>query len=56
MAVYRRYIARPPRLDTKPDDTLIFIWVGVVILTGFMAKGYRIASGLDCGCVQAFKL
>ncbi|MFH1651181.1 MAG: heterodisulfide reductase-related iron-sulfur binding cluster, partial [Chloroflexota bacterium] len=44
MAVYRRYIARPPRLDTKPDDTLVFIWVGLVLLTGLMAKAYRIAT------------
>ncbi len=44
MAVYRRYIRKPSRLDTRPDDTLIFIWVFVIILTGFMAKGFRIAS------------
>jgi Fe-S oxidoreductase/nitrate reductase gamma subunit len=44
MAVYRRYVTRPLRLDTKPDDTLIFIWVFLIILTGFMIKGYRIAS------------
>jgi len=45
MAVYRRYIVRPPRLDTKPDDTLVFVWAFLIILTGFMIKGYRIAVG-----------
>ncbi len=44
MAIYRRYIVKPPRLDTKPDDTLIFFWVALIILTGFMVKGYRIAA------------
>ncbi len=45
IAIYRRYIAKPSRLDTKPDDTLIFGWVFIILLTGFMAKGYRIAAG-----------
>jgi len=43
MAVYRRYIVRPPRLDNKPEDGLIYIWVFIIVLTGLMAKGYRIA-------------
>ena len=45
MAVYRRYIARPSRLDTKPDDTLILLWGFLILLTGYLAKGYRIAVG-----------
>ncbi|MFC2004504.1 (Fe-S)-binding protein [Chloroflexota bacterium] len=43
MAVYRRYIKRPPRLDTQPEDTLVFIWAFLLVLTGFMVKGFRIA-------------
>ncbi|MFC1925306.1 heterodisulfide reductase-related iron-sulfur binding cluster [Chloroflexota bacterium] len=43
LAIYRRYIRKPSRLDTKPDDTLIFPFVFVILLTGFMVKGYRIA-------------
>jgi Fe-S oxidoreductase/nitrate reductase gamma subunit len=43
MAVIRRYIIRPPRLDNKPDDSLVYIWVFIIILTGYMIKGYRIA-------------
>ena len=45
LAIIRRYIIKPARLDTKPDDTLLYIWAGIIILTGFMVKGYRIASG-----------
>ncbi|MBI4283843.1 MAG: (Fe-S)-binding protein, partial [Chloroflexi bacterium] len=44
MAVYRRYIKKPPRLDTAPEDTLIFVWVFLLVLTGFMVKGFRIAT------------
>ena len=43
MAVYRRYIVRPSRLDTKPDDTLILAWGFLILLTGYWVKGYRIA-------------
>ncbi len=43
IALYRRYLQKPSRLDTVPDDTLIFGWAFVILLTGYMAKGYRIA-------------
>ena len=43
MAVFRRYVRKHPRLDTKPEDTLVFIWAFFLILTGFMVKGFRIA-------------
>jgi Fe-S oxidoreductase/nitrate reductase gamma subunit len=45
LAVIRRYVFRPQRLDNKPEDSLIYIWIFVIVLTGFMAKGYRIAVG-----------
>jgi Fe-S oxidoreductase/nitrate reductase gamma subunit len=44
MAIYRRYIKKPSRLDTVPDDTLVFVWAFIIVLTGFMIKGYRIAT------------
>ncbi|MFC1989000.1 heterodisulfide reductase-related iron-sulfur binding cluster [Chloroflexota bacterium] len=44
MAVVRRYIIRPPRLDNKPEDSLVYVWVFLLILTGFMVKGYRISA------------
>jgi Fe-S oxidoreductase/nitrate reductase gamma subunit len=43
IALYRRYVQKPSRLDTLPDDTLIFGWAFIILLTGYMAKGYRIA-------------
>jgi len=44
IAIYRRYIMKPSRLDTTREDTLIFGWVFLILLTGFMIKGYRIAT------------
>ncbi len=44
MAVFRRYIRKPDRLDTKEEDSLVYVIASVIILTGFMAKGYRIAT------------
>ena len=52
LAIYRRYIAKPPRLDTTADDTLIYAWVFIIILTGFMAKGTSIAASIKAGGVQ----
>jgi Fe-S oxidoreductase/nitrate reductase gamma subunit len=43
LAIYRRYIRKPSRLDTVTEDTLIYVWAGLLVLTGFMIKGYRIA-------------
>lgn len=44
MAVYRRYILKPERLETKPDNTLILIWGVTLILTGYFIKAYRITA------------
>ncbi len=43
MAVYRRYIVKPSRLETTPERTLIFVWGVVLLITGYLIKGYRIA-------------
>jgi Fe-S oxidoreductase/nitrate reductase gamma subunit len=44
MAVIRRYMIKPSRLDTKPERTLIFIWGFVLLITGYFIKGYRMAA------------
>ncbi len=44
LAVVRRYIIRPSRLDNTPEDSLIYIWIFIIIITGYMIKGYRIAA------------
>ncbi|MCJ7746162.1 MAG: (Fe-S)-binding protein [Desulfobacterales bacterium] len=43
MAVYRRYIVKPSRLETKPTNTLIYLGGIVLLITGYLIKGYRIA-------------
>jgi Fe-S oxidoreductase/nitrate reductase gamma subunit len=43
MAVYRRYIVKPSRLETKSTNTLIYSWGIVLLITGYFVKGYRIA-------------
>ena len=44
MAILRRYIMKPSRLETKPDRTLVFIWGFVLLMTGYLIKGYRITA------------
>ncbi len=43
LAVYRRYVVKPSRLETKPTNTLIYFWGSVLLITGYFVKGYRIA-------------
>ena len=43
LAVFRRYIIKPPRLDTKFDDSHVLLFVFIILISGFMIKGYRIA-------------
>jgi Fe-S oxidoreductase/nitrate reductase gamma subunit len=43
LAVYRRYIVKPSRLETKPTNTLIYLGGIVLLITGYFIKGYRIA-------------
>jgi Fe-S oxidoreductase len=48
MAVIRRYLIKPPRLERNPERTLIFVWGFVLLMTGYLAKAYRIAAvGVD---------
>ena len=44
MAIYRRYVLKPSRLETKPDNQLIFVWGLFLLVTGFLAKGYRMSA------------
>ena len=52
LAVWRRYIRRPARLDTKSDDTHVFVMAFMLVLTGFMIKGYRMATGVEMSGVS----
>ena len=44
----RRYLLKPSRLDTRPDNHLIFTLGFVILVTGYLAKAYRmVAAGTD---------
>lgn len=44
MAMYRRYVVKPTRLDNKPDDLLVLLWILAVLVTGFLVEAARIAG------------
>jgi len=44
MALYRRYVLRPPRLNTFVDDTVFLALIGSLLLTGLLVEGLRIAA------------
>jgi Fe-S oxidoreductase/nitrate reductase gamma subunit len=44
---YRRYIQRPDRLDNKPDDAITLTLIFVILLTGFLIEGVRMAAVQD---------
>ena len=44
MAIVRRYVTKPERLDNKPDDAICLVWILVVLVTGFLTEAARIAA------------
>jgi Fe-S oxidoreductase/nitrate reductase gamma subunit len=44
IALYRRYITRPERLDNILDDAATLILLLLILVTGFLVEGFRIAS------------
>lgn len=47
MALYRRYVKKPDRLDNEPDDATSLVLIFAILLTGFILEGIRIASTND---------
>jgi nitrate reductase gamma subunit len=43
MALYRRYVKKPERLDSRLDDLFTLILILAVIVTGFVVEGLRMA-------------
>jgi Fe-S oxidoreductase/nitrate reductase gamma subunit len=43
LLAFRRYVLRPDRLDNKPEDLISLVLVFLVLLTGFLSEGIRIA-------------
>ncbi len=44
MAVYRRYVLRPGRLNTFLDDGIVLSLLGLLLLSGFLIEGLRIGA------------
>jgi Fe-S oxidoreductase/nitrate reductase gamma subunit len=44
MAIYRRYVKKPERLDSRWDDLTTLLLFLVVIITGFVVEGLRMAA------------
>ena len=44
MAIYRRFILKPPRLKTNPMDTYAIIILAIIMLTGIILEGTKIGS------------
>jgi len=44
LAIIRRYVQKPDRLDNKWDDLVALLLILVVIVTGFIVEGLRIAA------------
>ncbi len=44
MALFRRYIIRPKRLNNKPEDLAALAIILVILVTGFVVEGLRIAD------------
>ncbi len=53
MAVHRRYLTKPDRLgykgepDNRPDDAIVLLLIGAIIVTGFVIEGLRISVTLE---------
>lgn len=44
LALYRRYVIKPEGLDNLLDDAATLILLLVILVTGFLVEGFRIAS------------
>ena len=44
LAIVRRYVQKPDRLDSTNEDLIALILIGVVVFTGFIVEGFRIAA------------
>jgi Fe-S oxidoreductase/nitrate reductase gamma subunit len=44
LALFRRYVQRPKRLDNKFEDVLSLVALLLILITGFTNEGFRIAS------------
>ncbi|TET90269.1 MAG: 4Fe-4S dicluster domain-containing protein [Methanomassiliicoccales archaeon] len=45
LAFYRRYIKKPSRLTRRREDAVALTLIFLIIITGFLAEGFRIMDG-----------
>ncbi len=44
MALFRRYVQRPERLNSVWDNAILLLWLLFVLVSGFLVEGARIAA------------
>jgi len=44
MAIYRRFILRPPRVKTNPMDTYAILLIAIIMVSGIILEGTKIGS------------
>lgn len=54
MAAWRRYVIRPGRLDNRPDDAVTLMLIFLILTTGFLLEGTRLAANPDPWANWAF--
>ena len=47
LAAWRRYVIRPSRLDNTSDDAISLALLAVIVITGFIIEGVRMAAVSD---------
>ncbi|GAV25097.1 putative iron-sulfur-binding reductase [Carboxydothermus islandicus] len=47
MAIIRRYLLKPDRLDNKPDDLISLLLILIILVTGYIVEGIRMAVAGD---------
>ncbi len=53
MALYRRYVTKPERLDNKQEDASLLVLILLILVTGFLTEGARI--GVVAGSKTGFE-
>ncbi|NOZ60215.1 MAG: iron-sulfur-binding reductase, partial [Calditrichaeota bacterium] len=44
IALFRRYVQRPARLNNTADNLLSLIWLLIILISGFFVEGSRLAA------------
>lgn len=54
MALWRRYVIKPDRLDSKMDDGILLALILIILVTGFVIEGVRMAANPDPWAIYGF--